>query len=85
MIFTMDHPWQDQPRLVLVVVGQGRSGFPTKNHHFSATIFRVAGLSGSFICLETWDRGAGLRVQLGEEKPSFLKVRTIVGLYDLLI
>lgn len=34
MIFTMDLPWQDQKRLVLVVVGQGRSGFPTKSDHF---------------------------------------------------
>ena len=75
MIFTMDLPWQDQKRLVLVVVGQGRSGFPTKSHHFCSDLHRVAGLSGSFLCLETWDRGAGwLRAQLGEEKPFFLKV-----------
>ena len=80
MIFTMDLPWQDQPRLVLVVVGQGRSGFPTKSHHFSTAIFREAGLSGSFLCLETWDRGLGwLRAQLGEEKPFFFKGKNYSG------
>lgn len=53
-----------------------------KKRPFFETIFRVAGLSGSFLCLETWDRGAGVIEGPvgGREAVFFLKVRTIVGL-----
>ena len=51
-----------------------------KKRPFFETIFRVAGLSGSFLCLETWDWGAGwLRAQLGEEKPFFFKGKNYSG------
>ena len=54
-------------------------GSPQKTTIFPQRFFAVAGLSGSFICLETWDRGAGLRVQLGEGEAVFFKGQNYSG------